>query len=159
MNDQPGRQSVVPLASVHYEDLVRRELASDLGAAGDLTTDAIVPSDFEVQAQIVTRQDGRVCGLPCSRFAFQALGTVRYRTEQADGTDVTSGTVLAELEGPARVFLSAERTALNLKVDDTDDTQPLPIIAVKDAVADKNVAANFFVRSAVIHIVNIKAVT
>ena len=114
MNDQPGRPSVVPLASVHYEDLVRRELATDLGAAGDLTTDAIVPSDLEVQAQLVTRQDGRVCGLPCALFAFQALGTVRFRTEQADGTDVTAGTVLAELAGPARVFLSAERTALNL---------------------------------------------
>jgi nicotinate-nucleotide pyrophosphorylase (carboxylating) len=39
---------------------------------------------------------------------------VRHRVEHGDGADVEAGTVLAELNGPARALLSAERTALNL---------------------------------------------
>ncbi len=114
MSHQEGQLGIAPLGFAHYRELVRRELDSDLGSAGDLTTDAVVPGDLEVKAQILTRQMGRVCGLDCALFAFDALGVVRWQVEQMDGTDVEAGTVLAELEGPARVFLSAERTALNL---------------------------------------------
>lgn len=113
MTAQAGRSDVAPLARIQYEELVRRELAVDLGSAGDVTTDAIVPGDLEAAAQIVARQDGRVCGIRCALFGFEALGAVRSRVGHTDGADVTVGTVLAELAGPARVLLSAERTALN----------------------------------------------
>ena len=99
---------------IDYEDLVRRELAMDLGAAGDVTTDAIVPHDVQATARIVVRHAGRVCGLECALFAFQVLGAGRHRVEHGDGADVDAGTVVADLEGPARALLSAERTALNL---------------------------------------------
>ena len=105
---------VAPLTLVQYEDLVRRELAADLGAAGDITTDAIVPADAQATAEVVARQPGRVCGLECAVFAFRLLGDVRHRVDHGDGADVDAGTVLAELEGSARALLSAERTALNL---------------------------------------------
>ena len=113
MSHQSGQSTVAPLAAVHYEELVRRELTVDLGSAGDVTTDAIVADDLEARAQIVARQDGRVCGLACALFAFETLGPVRYRMKQVDGNDVAPGTVLVDLEAPARVLLSAERTALN----------------------------------------------
>ena len=57
---------------------------------------------------------GRVCGLRCALFAFEALGPVRHAVEHDDGADVAAGAVLATVEGPARVLFSAERTALNL---------------------------------------------
>ena len=109
-----GLPAVAPLASIQYADLVQRELAADLGAAGDITTDAIVPGAVRATARVVARHAGRVCGLECAVLAFQLLGGVRHRAEHGDGTDVEAGTVLAELEGPARALLSAERTALNL---------------------------------------------
>ena len=105
---------VAPLLSLHYEALVRRELAVDLGAAGDVTTDAIVPAHRRAAARVVVRRAGRVCGLRCALFAFEALGPVRHAVEHDDGADVAAGAVLATVEGPARVLLSAERTALNL---------------------------------------------
>ena len=108
------RNRVVPPAPLHYEALVRRELAADLGAAGDITTDAIVPVHRRASARIAVRRAGRVCGLRCALFAFEALGPVRHAVEHDDGADVPAGAVLATVEGPARVLLSAERTALNL---------------------------------------------
>ena len=106
--------AVAALQPLHYEALVRRELAVDLGAAGDITTDAIVPAHRRASAQIAVRQAGRVCGLRCALFAIEVLGPVRHAVEHDDGADVPAGAVLATVEGPARVLLSAERTALNL---------------------------------------------
>ena len=108
------RNRVVPPAPLHYEALVRRELAADLGAAGDITTDAIVPVHRRASARIAVRRAGRVCGLRCALFAFEALGPVRHAVEHDDGADVPAGAVLATVEGPARALLAAERTALNL---------------------------------------------
>ena len=54
---------VAPLLPLYYEALVRRELAPDLGAAGDITTDAIVPAHRRASARIAVRRAGRVCGL------------------------------------------------------------------------------------------------
>ena len=114
MTAEAGLPEVAPLMLIQYEDLVRRELAADLGAAGDITTGAIVRGDVRATARVVVRQAGRVCGLECAVFAFRLLGGVRHRVAHGDGTDVEAGTVLAELEGSARALLSAERTALNL---------------------------------------------
>ena len=108
------RRGAAPLAPLHYEALVRRDLAVDLGSAGDITTDAVVPAHRRAAARIVVRRAGRVCGLRCALFAFEALGRVRHAVEHDDGEDVPAGAVLATVEGPARVLLSAERTALNL---------------------------------------------
>ena len=105
---------VAPLLPLHYEALVRRELAADLGAAGDITTDAIAPAHRLASARIAVRQAGRVCGLRSALFAFEALGPVRHAVEHDDGADVPAGAVLATVEGPARALLAAERTALNL---------------------------------------------
>ena len=114
MTAEAGLPEVAPLMLIQYEELVRRELAADLGVAGDITTDAIVGGDVQSTARVVARQAGRVCGLECAVFTFRLLGGVRHRVAHGDGTDVEAGTVLAELEGSARALLSAERTALNL---------------------------------------------
>ena len=105
---------VAPLLPLHYEALVGAELAADLGAAGDITTDAVVPAHRRAGARIAVRQAGRVCGLRCALSAFEQLGPVRSAVEHDDGADVPAGAVLATVEGPARALLSAERTALNL---------------------------------------------
>ena len=113
MPDSP-RPGVPPLAPLQYEAVVRRELTADLGSAGDVTTDAIVPPHRRAAAQIAVRRAGRVCGLRCALFAFDLLGPVSHAVEHDDGADVPAGAVLATVEGPARALLSAERTALNL---------------------------------------------
>ena len=93
---------------------MRAALAEDLGRAGDLTTDAVVPPDLAANARIVARAAGRIAGLEVAAAAFRLLDpAVEVEPRTADGDDVEPGAVLATLRGPARPILSAERTALN----------------------------------------------
>ena len=105
----------VPLYPLLYEPLVRRALEEDLGRAGDLTSDAILPMHLKGEAEIVARAAGRVAGLSASLCAFHLLDpTIEIEAGAADGEDVEAGAVLARVRGAARTLLSAERTALNL---------------------------------------------
>jgi nicotinate-nucleotide pyrophosphorylase (carboxylating) len=106
-----GLQPPLPLL---YEPVVQAALREDLGRAGDLTTDAVVPESARATARLLARQAGRVAGLTISCRAFTLLDDrvqVGYRA--ADGDDVEAGATLAEVSGPARAILSAERVALN----------------------------------------------
>ena len=67
----PGAR-LVPLYPLLYEDLVRRALAEDLGRAGDVTTDAVVPVDLAARARLVARRGGRVAGLDVALAAFSS---------------------------------------------------------------------------------------
>jgi nicotinate-nucleotide pyrophosphorylase (carboxylating) len=106
---------ITPLYPILYESLVRRALEEDLGRAGDLTSDACLPPDLQGEAKVVVRRAGRIAGLDAALAAFRILDpaaeTVAHRR---DGEDAEPGAVIATVRGPARVLLSAERTALNL---------------------------------------------
>jgi nicotinate-nucleotide pyrophosphorylase (carboxylating) len=97
------------------DDLVRAALLEDLGRAGDLTTDAIVPADARGEARIVAREAGVVSGVFVVERVFAVLDPqVTVRVAIADGGRVEPGTVVATIAGPLRSILTGERTALNL---------------------------------------------
>jgi nicotinate-nucleotide pyrophosphorylase (carboxylating) len=97
------------------EPIVRAALLEDLGRAGDITTDAIVPVDARVDAAIAARQPGVVAGLEAALLAFELVEpALRIERSLADGARVARGDVVARIAGPARGVLAAERTALNL---------------------------------------------
>ena len=54
---------IPPLPGVMIEPLVRAALLEDLGRAGDITTDAIVPAELRTETALVARQTGVVAGL------------------------------------------------------------------------------------------------
>lgn len=94
-------------------DYIQRALEEDIGPS-DVTTNAIVPADASLRGRIVAKQAGVVAGLEVAREVMRALSDrIRFVTKITDGSKVTRGTVLAEVEGPARALLTAERTALN----------------------------------------------
>ena len=97
------------------EPIVRAALLEDLGRAGDITTDAIVPEDARVEAVIAARQPGVVAGLDAALLAFELVDpTLRIERICADGARISRGEVVARVNGRARGVLAAERTALNL---------------------------------------------
>lgn len=103
-----------PLPHVMIEPLVRMALLEDLGRAGDLTTDAIVPAGRRTTTLLVARQPGVVAGLELARLAFQLIDpTIEMHIERNDGAVLTPGDVIATITGPARGILTAERVALN----------------------------------------------
>jgi nicotinate-nucleotide pyrophosphorylase (carboxylating) len=104
-----------PLQPLLYDEVVRRALAEDLGRAGDITTDAIVPAEALATAAIVARSAGRVAGLDVALHAFRLLDdgvTAEVRCHEA--SDAPAGAVLARVRARARALLTGERTALNL---------------------------------------------
>jgi len=103
-----------PPRALLVEPIVRRALEEDLGHAGDLTTDLIVPGDRQASAKIVARRSGTISGLGVSATAFHLIDPgIRFTTEIADGSAAGAGATLASVEGRARGILTAERVALN----------------------------------------------
>ena len=97
------------------EPIVRAALLEDLGRAGDITSDAIVPAGARVEAVIAARQPGVIAGLEAALLTFElAEPTLRIERLRADGARVARGDVVARIAGTARGVLAAERTALNL---------------------------------------------
>jgi nicotinate-nucleotide pyrophosphorylase (carboxylating) len=106
--------NLLPLAPIMIEPLVRNALLEDLGRAGDLTTDAIVPADRVATTVMTARQDGIVAGLDLAALAFRLIEpAIEVTVHCQDGSAVSPGKVIATLRGPARGLLTAERTALN----------------------------------------------
>jgi nicotinate-nucleotide pyrophosphorylase (carboxylating) len=98
-----------------FEPIVRTALAEDLGRAGDITTDAVVPADATIEAVVTARQPGVVAGLEAALFAFELLDPgLHLERVREDGARVGRGDVVAHIAGQARPVLAAERTALNL---------------------------------------------
>jgi nicotinate-nucleotide pyrophosphorylase (carboxylating) len=103
-----------PLLPLLYEPLVRTALLEDLGRAGDITADAIVPADQLSALVMRARQPGVIAGLDVARCVFQMVSpAITLNAERPDGSVVTPGEVIATIDGPARGLLTGERTALN----------------------------------------------
>jgi len=108
------RAAVPPLPRIMLEPLVRGALLEDLGRAGDLTTDSIVPAAARTQARLAARQPGVLAGLDLARLAFQLMDAdIEFDARLEDGARMRQGEEIAVIRGSARAILSAERTALN----------------------------------------------
>jgi nicotinate-nucleotide pyrophosphorylase (carboxylating) len=106
--------TLTPLLPLMYEPLVRTALLEDLGRAGDITADAIVPADKTASLVLRARRPGVVAGLDIARATFQLVNpAIRLTAERPDGSVVAPGDVIAAIEGPAHGLLTGERTALN----------------------------------------------
>lgn len=103
------------LPTTLLEPLVRQALAEDLGAAGDLTTNSIVPADHRSTFRVVARQPGVISGVEVAWLAWQMLDpAVRVDVVRGEGDAVAPGDVVLEVAGPTRALLTGERVALNL---------------------------------------------
>jgi nicotinate-nucleotide pyrophosphorylase (carboxylating) len=103
-----------PLLPLMYEPLVRTALLEDLGRAGDITADAIVPADQQAKLVMRARQLGVIAGLDIARCVFLMVSpAISLRNALPDGSAVEPGQIIATIDGPARSLLTAERTALN----------------------------------------------
>ncbi|MDR3536347.1 MAG: carboxylating nicotinate-nucleotide diphosphorylase [Acetobacteraceae bacterium] len=106
--------SIPPLPLIMVEPSVRAALLEDLGRAGDLTTDAIVPAALTTETAMVARQAGVVAGLDYALTAFRLIDpTIAVDIQRPDGSRLAPGDTIAIVRGAARGILTAERTALN----------------------------------------------
>src|SRR3954454_19320239 len=109
------RAPLAPLPPLLIEPVVRAALLEDLGRAGDITTDAVIPVEARLSGAIAARQAGVVAGVNAALLAIRLLDpAVAATVERPDGSTIVAGDAVIRLEGPARPILSAERVALNL---------------------------------------------
>ncbi len=103
-----------PLPRLMLEPAIRAALMEDLGRAGDVTSDAVIPPGTRARAVMRAREAGVAAGLDAARIAFELIDpALAILQAAADGDRVAPGDVLIEVAGEARAILSAERVALN----------------------------------------------
>jgi nicotinate-nucleotide pyrophosphorylase (carboxylating) len=94
--------------------LLELALQEDLGANGDLTSQAVIPAELPGRAALVARSAGVVAGLPAARQTFALVDPqLSFQERIADGAAVSAGAMLAVVSGSMRSILAGERTALN----------------------------------------------
>ena len=99
--------------SSEIQSTIRRALQEDIGS-GDATSQAVIPPEARMKAQIVAKQAGVIAGLDVAKAVFLMVDQAfQFDTLVAEGQRVEPGTTLAELSGPAQAMLVAERVALN----------------------------------------------
>jgi nicotinate-nucleotide pyrophosphorylase (carboxylating) len=85
-----------------------------LGAAGDVTTDALIDPETQGRWALRAREAGVVAGLDAAILAGAMIDPELIFTIRApDGARVKTGDTIMEIEGAARSMLMAERTMLN----------------------------------------------
>lgn len=107
-------EPLTPLPRHLVDKAVREALEEDLGLAGDITTDPIIPAEARGAAAIVVREPACIAGLDLAEAAFRALDPdVAFDRIVDDGGKAKAGTAIARVEGLTRALLTGERTALN----------------------------------------------
>ncbi|MEZ6023233.1 MAG: carboxylating nicotinate-nucleotide diphosphorylase [Hyphomonadaceae bacterium] len=108
------RTQLPPLPDVVLEPIVRLALQEDLGAAGDVTTDALIDPETQGRWAVRAREAGVVAGLDAAALAgWMVDHDLHFTITAPDGALVKAGDTIMEIEGAARTVLTAERTMLN----------------------------------------------
>ncbi|WP_299811225.1 carboxylating nicotinate-nucleotide diphosphorylase [uncultured Roseibium sp.] len=108
------RKNLPHLPQLMIDDAVKAALFEDWGRAGDVTSQATLPSGARATAVIAARKPGVLAGLGFAESAFrQTDADLRFEPVRQDGDRLAAKDIVARIEGPARALLSAERVALN----------------------------------------------
>ncbi|HOF86967.1 MAG TPA: carboxylating nicotinate-nucleotide diphosphorylase, partial [Armatimonadota bacterium] len=93
--------------------IVDLALAEDLGT-GDVTSASVIPADALSEGVFLAKAPGVLAGMPVVSLVLHRVDPrLRLAPLTEEGARVTAGQKLAEVSGPARSLLTAERTALN----------------------------------------------
>jgi len=95
--------------------LIDLALEEDLGAAGDVTTQALVPEGARGRAEVWVKEPLVLSGTRAFARVFTRLEpAAEVRFSEADGARIASGAVIGTVAAGLRTLLVGERTALNI---------------------------------------------
>ncbi|WNG56906.1 carboxylating nicotinate-nucleotide diphosphorylase [Archangium gephyra] len=95
--------------------LISLALEEDLGAAGDITTEALVPADAQGSAELIAKERLVLAGLDTFARVFVRVDPdIKVELLARDGQEVQPKALVARVHGRMRALLTAERTALNI---------------------------------------------
>lgn len=103
-----------PIPDLLIEPLVRLALMEDLVPAGDITSDAVVTAETQIELLIRSREHGVLAGNDAARLAVKLIDRdVAFDWRIVEGAALQPGDIIGVLRGNARSILAAERTVLN----------------------------------------------
>ncbi len=97
----------------HSLDPIGLALSEDIGT-GDITSEHFVPADLQACGRIVAYERAIVAGTETAAEVFRRVDPqLQIKITQPDGTSLSGGETIMEIDGSARSILTAERVALN----------------------------------------------
>jgi nicotinate-nucleotide pyrophosphorylase (carboxylating) len=100
-------------SKLQIEEIIDRALAEDLGK-GDVTTDALIPSEQQGTGIIVAKKEGILAGTGAAKQVFHRVDPgLKVEILLEDGARVKPGSKVAKVSGSTASILKAERVALN----------------------------------------------
>lgn len=98
----------------HIDRLIEMALFEDLRASGDVTADAIFRNE-NFSYRLVAKESGILCGIDIfTRVMLTVDPRIELSCSYRDRDSVKKGDIIADVSGPVKSVLIAERTALNL---------------------------------------------
>lgn len=97
-----------------FDDFLISAIKEDVGT-GDVTTEATIPEDAEIEGRYIAKDNGVICGTDVCRRVFELVGG-EFSLEffVRDGDAVKRGDVIGKVSGNARSVLTGERLGLNI---------------------------------------------
>ncbi len=98
----------------HIDRLIEMALFEDLRASGDITSDVIFGKQTYIY-RLVSKDNGILCGIDIFRRVMSTVDPlIEVGCGYKDRDRIKYGDIIADVSGPVRSILKAERTALNL---------------------------------------------
>ncbi|XP_048318995.2 quinolinate phosphoribosyltransferase [decarboxylating] 1a [Ziziphus jujuba] len=94
--------------------VIKLALAEDAADLGDVTSMATIPSDVEVEAHFLAKEDGIIAGIALGEMVFNEVDpSLKVEWFQNDGDFIRKGLKIGRVYGKAHSIVVAERVALN----------------------------------------------
>ncbi|KAJ0666433.1 putative nicotinate-nucleotide diphosphorylase (carboxylating) [Helianthus annuus] len=111
-------ESVVVKPPVHptydLKGVIQLALSEDAGDKGDVTCLATIPTEMEVEAYFLAKDDGIVTGIALAEMIFNEVDpTLKVEWFRKDGDNVVRGLKFGKVHGRAHSIVVAERVVLN----------------------------------------------
>lgn len=96
------------------QGIIKLALSEDAGDRGDVTCLATIPSEMEVAAHFLAKENGVVAGIALAEMVFHEVDpSLKVEWFQKDGDCVQKGLKFGKVSGNAYSIIVAERVALN----------------------------------------------
>ena len=113
LSSSPAPSLTPPPIDAAMHTLIQLAVREDLGT-GDQTAQLAIPADLQGTGRIIARRDGVIAGTFLLETILREYHPgMMCRILAPDATRVTPDQPVAEITGPARAILSAERVLLN----------------------------------------------
>ena len=97
----------------HMDEIILRALKEDMPTV-DLTSEWLFDEASMSRAKLIAKESGVLSGLAVLARTFECVDSrCKVVCRYSDGESVQKGDIIAEIDGPTKSMLFAERTALN----------------------------------------------